>query len=147
MQKAECVPLFAFGCMQQALLFAEWVQQRRQELALVVRKYSNFARLTEVQAQVMGRNVPVHFIYETGDAAGQNMTTSCTWQACQWILGQLERFDGLEVLDFMIEANLSNDKKVTDHSFVNGRGMRVMAEAVLSDATCQQVLKVSTRGL
>nr|WP_298141811.1 phosphotransferase [uncultured Pseudomonas sp.] len=146
-QRMMRVPLFAFGCMQQALLFAEWVQQRRQELALVVRKYSNFARLTEVQAQVMGRNVHVHFIYETGDAAGQNMTTSCTWQACQWILGQLERFDGLEVLDFMIEANLSNDKKVTYQSFVNGRGMRVMAEAVLSDATCQQVLKVSTRHL
>ena len=146
-QRMMRVPLFAFGCMQQALFFADWVQQQSQALALEVGKFSNFAKLAEVQAQVMGRNVHVHFIYETGDAAGQNMTTCCTWQACQWIFRQLQCFDGLEVLDFMIEANLSNDKKVTYQSFVKGRGMRVMAEAVLSDEICQRVLKVSAKQL
>lgn len=73
-QRMMRVPLFAFGCMQQALFFADWVQAQCPALALEVGKFSNFAKLIEVQAQVMGRNVHVHFIYETGDAAGQNMT-------------------------------------------------------------------------
>ena len=146
-QRMMRVPLFVFGCMRQALFFAEWVQEQSQALALEVRKFSNFAKLTEVQAQVMGRSVHVHFIYETGDAAGQNMTTSCTWQACQWIFEQLQGFEDLNVLDFMVEANLSNDKKVTYQSFLKGRGIRVMAEAVVTDEICQRVLKVSAKQL
>ncbi|MDP3847860.1 MAG: phosphotransferase [Pseudomonas sp.] len=146
-QRMMRVPLFGFASMQQALFFADWVQDQRQALAIEVRKYSNFAKLVEIQAQVLGRNVHVHFVYETGDAAGQNMTTTCTWQACQWIFKQLQQFDGLTVLNFMVESNLSNDKKVTYQTFIKGRGVRVMAEAVLSDAICQRVLKVTAKQL
>ncbi|OHC29547.1 MAG: hypothetical protein A2Y50_11240 [Pseudomonadales bacterium RIFCSPLOWO2_12_59_9] len=146
-QRMMRVPLFGFASMQQALFFADWVQDQHQALAIEVRKYSNFAKLVEIQAQVLGRNVHVHFVYETGDAAGQNMTTTCTWQACQWIFKQLQQFDGLAVLNFMVESNLSNDKKVTFQTFIKGRGVRVMAEALLSDAICQRVLKVTAKQL
>lgn len=146
-QRMMRVPLFGFDSMNHALFFAEWVQDHYQTLAEEVRKYSNYARLVEVQAQVMGRNVHVHFIYETGDAAGQNMTTTCTWQACQWILKNIKRFEGLKVSNFLIEANLSNDKKVTYQTFLKGRGVRVLAEAVLRDDICQKILKVSAKQL
>ena len=146
-QRMMRVPLFGFDSMSQALFFAEWVQDRFTELAEVVGKYSNFAQLMEVQAQVMGRNVHVHFIYETGDAAGQNMTTTCTWQACQWILQSIKRFAGLKVRNFLVEANLSNDKKVTYQTYLKGRGVRVLAEALLRDEICRKVLKVSAAQL
>ncbi len=146
-QRMMRVPFFSFDSMDAALFFAEWAQGHYTELAAEVRKYSNYANLVELQPQVMGRNVHLHFIYETGDAAGQNMTTTCTWQACQWILKRLESFDGLCVQNFMIEANLSNDKKVTFQTFLKGRGVRVQAEAVLSDEICRKVLKVSAAQL
>ncbi|MDO8266761.1 MAG: phosphotransferase [Moraxellaceae bacterium] len=146
-QRMMRVPLFGFESMNSAMFFAEWVQDHFRELSEEVRKYSNYARLVEVQAQVMGRNVHVHFIYETGDAAGQNMTTTCTWQACQWILKSIKRFEGLHISNFLIEANLSNDKKVTYQTFLKGRGIRVLAEAVLRDDICQKVLKVSAKQL
>ncbi len=146
-QRMMRVPVFGFESMNNALFFAEWVQDHYRELSDEVRKYSNYANLVEVQAQVMGRIVHVHFIYETGDAAGQNMTTTCTWQACQWILKSIQRFEGLTVSNFLIEANLSNDKKVTYQTFLKGRGIRVLAEAVLRDDVCQKVLKVSARQL
>lgn len=146
-QRMMRVPVFGFESMNNALFFAEWVQDHYRELSEEVRKYSNYANLVEVQAQVMGRIVHVHFIYETGDAAGQNMTTTCTWQACQWILKRIQRFEGLTVSNFLIEANLSNDKKVTYQTFLKGRGIRVLAEAVLRDEVCQKVLKVSARQL
>lgn len=146
-QRMMRVPLFGFENMNSAMFFAEWVKDRFHDLSAEVRKYSNYAQLVEIQAQVMGRNVHVHFIYETGDAAGQNMTTTCTWQACQWILGQIKRFKGLRLDNFLIEANLSNDKKVTYQTYLKGRGVRVLAEAVLTDEVCRKVLKVTAAQL
>ncbi len=146
-QRMMRVPLFAFASMNQALFFADWVKAQQAVLAAEVRKYSNYAQLVELQAQVMGRQVHLHFVYETGDAAGQNMTTTCTWQACQWILREIKRFVDLQVTHFLIEANLSNDKKVTYQTFLKGRGVRVLAEVVLKDAVCRQVLKVSAAQL
>lgn len=146
-QRMMRVPLFGFENMNSAMFFAEWVKDRFDDLRTEVRKYSNYAQLVEIQAQVMGRNVHVHFIYETGDAAGQNMTTTCTWQACQWILARIKRFKGLQLENFLIEANLSNDKKVTYQTYLKGRGVRVMAEAVLTDEVCRKVLKVSAAQL
>lgn len=142
-QRMMRVPLFGFDNMENALFFGEWIEDQFAELAAEVRKYSNFAQLVSVSAQVMGRDVHVHFVYETGDAAGQNMTTTCTWQACQWVLKTIKRFDGLHVSNFMIEANLSNDKKVTYQTFIKGRGVRVIAEAILRDDICQKILKVT----
>ncbi|CBL43821.1 peedicted hydroxymethylglutaryl-CoA reductase [gamma proteobacterium HdN1] len=146
-QRMMRVPLFSFDDMSAALFFAEWVQDHEPEIAEEIRKYSNFARLVELRAQVMGRNVHVHFIYETGDAAGQNMTTTCTWQACQWIIKGIRHFEELKIRNFLIEANLSNDKKVTYQTFLKGRGVRVLAEAVLTDEVCLRVLKVSASQL
>jgi NADP-dependent 3-hydroxy-3-methylglutaryl-CoA reductase len=141
------VPIFVLSDLSSALFFAEWVKDHQHEIAAQTRKYSNYANLVEVHTELMGRTVHVQFVYETGDAAGQNMTTTCTWQACQWILAEMRAFEGIEFENFMVEANLSNDKKVTYNSFLRGRGVRVLAETVLSDDVCRKVLKVSAREL
>lgn len=144
-QRMMRVPVFVFGSMSSALLFADWIKDNYRNLAEEVGKYSNYASLEEVQPYVLGRVVHVHFIYETGDAAGQNMTTTCTWQACQWVLKQIKRFSGMQLENFLIEANLSNDKKVTYQTFLKGRGIRVVAEAVLTREVCERILKIDPR--
>lgn len=144
-QRMMRVPVFVFETMANSLFFAEWVKDHFRELSDEVGKYSNYASLVEVQPYVLGRAVHVHFIYETGDAAGQNMTTTCTWQACQWILKNIKRFEGLRIENFLIEANLSNDKKVTYQTFLKGRGVRVVAEALLTKDTCERILKIKPK--
>ncbi|PIE40831.1 MAG: hypothetical protein CSA49_06475 [Gammaproteobacteria bacterium] len=141
------VPVFVLNSSANAVLFSEWVTDHFKEIAEETRKYSNYANLVTLKAFVFGRSVHVHFVYKTGDAAGQNMTTTCTWRACQWILAAMNAFQGVEFENFMIEANLSNDKKVTYQSFLSGRGIRVLAEAQISDAVCQEILKVSAKQL
>ena len=92
---------------------------------------------------MLGNMVHVAFVYETGDAAGQNMTTTCTWKSCQWMMQQMAHH--AEFADnFIIEANLSGDKKVNYNSFISGRGTRVLAEAFVDEDILQQVLKVSS---
>lgn len=142
-QRMYRAPIFVFSDLSSALFFADWVKDHYQELAEQTRQYSNYADLVEVSTELMGRAVHVQFIYETGDAAGQNMTTTCTWQACQWVLEQLKGFEHLTLKNFVIDGNTSNDKKVTYHSFLKGRGIRVVAECVLTEDICKKTLKVT----
>ena len=141
------VPVFVLKTMQDALFFAEWVKCHFSDIRDQTRRFSNYADLKKVEPQVFGKAVHVHFVYETGDAAGQNMTTTCTWHACLWILEQMKAFEDLKFDNFMIEANLSNDKKVTYQSFLKGRGIRVMADCTLPGDVLQNVLKVTPRQL
>ena len=141
------VPVFVLTDLNSAMFFSEWVKDHYSEICEQTRKYSNYANLVEINTELMGRTVHVQFAYETGDAAGQNMTTTCTWQACQWIIAEMQQFPGIEFENFMVEANLSNDKKVTYNSFLKGRGVRVLAECLLTDEVCQKVLKVTPKQL
>jgi len=141
------VPVFVLTDLNSAVFFSEWVKDHYAEICEQTKKYSNYAKLVEINTELMGRTVHVQFAYETGDAAGQNMTTTCTWQACQWIIAKMKHFPGIEFEHFMVEANLSNDKKVTYNSFLKGRGVRVLAECLLTDEVCQKVLKVTPKQL
>ncbi len=141
------VPVFVMESMQAALFLAEWIQCHFEELKEQTKRFSNYANLIQVEPQVFGKAVHVHFVYETGDAAGQNMTTTCTWHACEWLIEQIGEFKDLRIVNFMVESNLSNDKKVTYQSFLKGRGVKVMAECVLPEDVLKQTLKVSARQL
>lgn len=141
------VPMFELSDLNTALFFADWLRDHADDIAAQTRRYSNYANLRNLRPQVVGRAVHLHFVYETGDAAGQNMTTTCTWQACQWIIEQMQHFPEVEFKNFLIESNLSNDKKVTLQSYLLGRGIRVMAETLLSADACRSILKVEPSAL
>ncbi len=141
------VPHFALSTLNGAMLFADWIRDHAEQIAEQATKVSRFAQLISVEPQVMGRHVHVAFLYETGDAAGQNMTTSCTWHACQWLMRQMKFFDDIVFENFIIDANMSGDKKVNFQSFIRGRGTRVVAEAFLDRETVEQVLKVTPEQL
>jgi len=136
-------PLCVRSNMKAAHLFAAWVTDHVHEIREYTQKFSNFANLIELVPSLSGRTVNINFIYESGDAAGQNMTTTCTWNTCQWILKQIQHFRSMHVENFLIDGNTSSDKKVTLHSFISGRGIRVHAEAFLSKEVLESVLKIT----
>jgi len=142
-QRMMRVPLFVLTDIDAALFFAEWIKNYYPELREQTLKYSNYAQLVSVKPEVFGKSVHVHFVYETSDAAGQNMTTTCTWHACLWILKRMRAFKHIQIKHFFIEANLSNDKKVTYQSFMEGRGTKVMAECLLPSEPLKRLLKVT----
>lgn len=137
------VPLFLFSDLSKAVLFAAWVQEHSIEIKAEAEKHSNYAKLMELTPQVFGKAVHVHFVYETGDAAGQNMTTSCTWQACLWILKRLKHHKDLELEKFVVEGGLSSDKKVSYLSLIKGRGLKVQAEALVPARIVRRILKTT----
>lgn len=146
-QRMMRVPLFVLRDVRSASAFAQWIRARLPQLRDQVGEVSNHAELLSVEPNIMGSRVHVTFLYETGDAAGQNMTTACTWHCCQWILSRLRQHDAIEVQNFFVEANMSGDKKVTFQSMINGRGTRVTAEAVITDEELERTLKTDKHAL
>ena len=142
-QRMMRVPLFIFSDVHAAVRFARWVEDHARQLREQAQRVSGHARLTAVEPAVMGRRVDVSFCYETGDAAGQNMTTSCTWHACQWLIRQIEPLPDMRLESFLIDGAMSGDKKVTFQSFISGRGTRVTAECFLDPSVLSHVLHVT----
>jgi NADP-dependent 3-hydroxy-3-methylglutaryl-CoA reductase len=141
------VPLFVFPNMHAANIFVNWIRTHKEQIREQTQLVSQHAVLANLQECQFGNMVHLSFLYETGDAAGQNMTTVCTWKACQWILQEMKRFADVEMESFIIDANRSSDKKVSFQSFITGRGIRVMAECVIQQDVLEQVLKVSPKQL
>ncbi len=146
-QRMMRVPCFTITSLRGAVLFAAWVRDHVDKLREQSMRVSRHANLASVEPSIIGNLVNVAFVYETGDAAGQNMTTACTWACCQWLIDQMRHVDGVRIEDFIIEANMSGDKKVTYQSFIAGRGIRVVAEATIPAAILSEVLKVTPEQL
>jgi len=140
-------PLFEFKTMPEALLFVRIVNASFVELKAQAESSSRHAVLCSIEPQVSGRSVHVQFIYETGDAAGQNMTTTGTWNAVQWLQKEIAEKHGIHPTAYILEANLSSDKKVTYQSFIRGRGSRVVADCLLPASLVRRVLRVAPQQL
>jgi hydroxymethylglutaryl-CoA reductase (NADPH) len=146
-QRMTRAPLFVFDDLRGATTFARWAVDHLNELAAEARRISTHARLLQVEPFVIGDGVHLVFTYETGDAAGQNMTTACTWRACNWMLAEVRYLDGVTLRDFFIDGALSGDKRMNVKSLVSGRGIRVIAEAALSERVCRELLGVAPQVL
>ncbi|WP_342323598.1 hydroxymethylglutaryl-CoA reductase [Kosakonia sp. BYX6] len=140
-QRMMRVPRFEFRSVRDCRTFCAWAEDYLTEIRAVVGLHSRYARLTQLTPRVIGNAVHLAFVYHTADAAGQNMTTTCTWQACQWILAHLP--PSLAPQRYILESNLSSDKKTSWGSFAQGRGTQVIAEATLSEAACRAQLRIA----
>ncbi len=142
-QRMMRVPLFICDNILMSERFARWVTQNFQCIRQETLKHSNYAELVELTPQIFGSTVHVHFIYQTGDAAGQNMSTVCTWEACKWIMQSLQDHQEIRLQRFYIEGGLSSDKKVSNLNANQGRGINVQAEAVIPEKILKRVLKTT----
>ncbi|WP_242902302.1 phosphotransferase [Actinomadura terrae] len=142
-QRMTRAPVFEFAGLGEAAEFAHWVVGHKDALDRQIAAVSAHSRLVELDPVQLGRSVHLRFVYETADAAGQNMTTVATWRACRWIHEQLAAGSVPLPVWSAIEANLSGDKKFTRLNMIAGRGTRVVAECVLDEATVRRVLKTT----
>lgn len=146
-QKMLRAPMFRFGSAVEAVRFGEWVRLNFREIKKVCETHSNHAELLDIEIVQIKEAVHLRFIYKTGDASGQNMSTNCTWHACLWIQKQAISDNSFMILDFIIEANGASDKKITEYSLRRGRGCRVEAHCVLTHEVLQRVLRTTTEDM
>jgi hydroxymethylglutaryl-CoA reductase (NADPH) len=139
-------PQFTFNSIDSSVRFSNWIATQLDYLSEILEGRSRYCRLINIEPKVVGRTVHVRFIYKTGNAAGQNMTTFATSLLCQNILDQwhdeMAEHTDHRIVDFIIEGNLASDKKVTHWSASEGRGRSVVAECVVKASVIRRVLKM-----
>jgi hydroxymethylglutaryl-CoA reductase (NADPH) len=146
-QKMLRTPMFTFKNMSESIEFNEWIKSNFKQIKTITQRHSNHANLLEIASVILGKTVHLKFIYSTSDASGQNMTTSCTWNACLWIEDNFERNTSIEILNFVIEGNGASDKKVSFYSIQNGRGCHVISECFLTNEIIEKTLRTNSNDM
>ena len=86
-------PVFFFSNFESAICFENWVEDNFELIKEKAQKVSSIANLKSITSMVIADTVHLQFRFTTGDASGQNMTSACTWIACEWIDKQLKNMD------------------------------------------------------
>lgn len=114
------------------------LKNRHDELAKVVSDSSRFARLQDVNSQVVGNLLFLRFEFFTGDAAGHNMVTKAADYLMDWILRQYT-----ELSYKSISGNFCTDKKASCVNGILGRGKYVVTEITVPREVCIKTLKTT----
>lgn len=146
-QRMSRAPVFEFDDIDRAAAFTVWLLERQTEIDAQVRLVSRHARLVDIDPHQIGRLLHVRFVFETADAAGQNMTTAATAQICRWIDWELSDGHPLRPVHNVLEGNMSSDKKASAASLLAGRGTRVTAECRVDGDIVRSVLKTEPSAL
>ncbi|HMX71488.1 MAG TPA: hydroxymethylglutaryl-CoA reductase [Solirubrobacterales bacterium] len=137
MQRA---PAFIFDSAREAKEFNLWFSEHYDEIKAAAESTTSTGKLIEVERYHASRFLYTRFDYTTGDAAGQNMVSKATWAACEWIKAHYP-----PLMDYMLDAQLSTDKKHSQINTLKTRGKRVIAEVQIPSAILEKHMRVTSR--
>ncbi|MCB0868670.1 MAG: hydroxymethylglutaryl-CoA reductase [Solirubrobacterales bacterium] len=137
MQRA---PAFIFDSAREARDFVTWLDEHEPEVRKAAESTTSTGKLIEIERYHASRFVYTRFNFTTGDAAGQNMVSKATWAACEWI-----RANCSPLRDYMLDAQLSTDKKHSQINTLRTRGKRVIAEVQIPSNILEKHMRVTSR--
>jgi hydroxymethylglutaryl-CoA reductase (NADPH) len=126
-EQVQRAPGFTFATMAEAIRFAAWVVGEFDRMREIAATRTRHGRLVNVRVQLQANFVYLILDFHPGDAAGQNMVTFCTAAVCEDLLAR----SPLAPRSWVIESNMSGDKKATTLSFFDTRGRHATAEVVV----------------
>lgn len=135
MQRA---PVFHFDDARGARDFSHWVDLHMSEIRAAAEASSSVVRLSHIEHYAVGPMLHLRFNFETGDAAGQNMSGKAALAACQWIAANHP--GGAR---FTLSGAMDTDKKHSQINVLHSRGARIVAEARIPDALIRERLGTS----
>jgi len=119
-----------------AHLALESIKGRKDELNEVVAQSSRFAKLIDMNSQVVANLIYLRLEFKTGDASGHNMVTNAADKLLPWILQQYP-----QLRYSSISANYCSDKKATAVNGILGRGKYIVSEILIPRELCERRLK------
>lgn len=123
-----------------AVATAAWnaIRSRQDEVAKAVASTSRFARLEDLNVQIVGNLLYIRIECTTGDAAGHNMVTKAAEQVQKWVLGN---FSDLSYAS--ISGNFCTDKKPSAVNGILGRGKYTIAEVTIPKKILTRMLRTT----
>ncbi|KAJ5726019.1 hydroxymethylglutaryl-coenzyme A reductase family protein [Penicillium malachiteum] len=104
---------------------------------------SKYAKLMKVDSQLVGSTVHVIFEYYCGNAAGQNMVTFDTQEACDRFAASNNALV-LKLRIIMIEGQSAAEKSLSWRNILQSRGVSVMAWGTITQEACEKILGIPT---
>jgi hydroxymethylglutaryl-CoA reductase (NADPH) len=134
-------PIFVFDSLKDQTHFSDWVDKNFNALKASAESTTSHGKLLEIEKYPIGTKLVLRFVYSTGDASGQNMTTIATRKAVDYIL---ENYDD-KIQDWFLESNLSGDKKINAINFIGNRGKKAVAVCRISADLIKKHLHTSAK--
>jgi len=136
-------PCFEFASLAEAGEFARWLPSRLAALRETTIETSQYCRLLEARAAIVGNTVYVVFEFTTGDAAGQNMVTNAAQALCQRVLAETP----VSPRSWLVESMLSGDKRACALPFRAARGRNASAEVLLPAKQIERYWRTDAAGM
>ena len=105
-------------------------------------KSNIFAKLKEVKAYTAGRYVHIRFKSGSGAAMGMNMITIASKAAVDAMIPKVKKELGLDVTFISESGNMCADKKAAYIDVLEGRGVSVIADAVIPRKIIKEEFRV-----
>ncbi len=139
MQRA---PVFLFGDALEARDFGRWLEAEFDAIRAAAERTTRSGKLFEIEQYPVANMMYARFCYTTGDAAGQNMTGSATFAACEWIRAHHPLRPR-----YILSGAIDTDKKHSMMNMIRTRGKRVIAEFKLNREIARRMLRIDTADL
>lgn len=130
-------PVFYTGSIKKSTELYEWTKNNQKKIADVAEKTSNYLKFKRTDVRTQGSYAFIRFYFDSQDAMGMNMATIATDKIAQLI----EEEVGVKCVS--VAGNFDIDKKPAWINFINNRGFKVWAEAIISKQTVKDVLKTT----
>jgi hydroxymethylglutaryl-CoA reductase (NADPH) len=117
-------PAFCLPTVTEIESFLEWISDHADSILGAAESTTRHGRLLRVDPTAIQQWVVLDFVYDTGNAIGQNMVTLATEAACRYI----QQETGFH---YYLESGYSNDRQPSRRSLMSGRGHSVTVEFAL----------------
>ncbi|KAJ5546048.1 hydroxymethylglutaryl-coenzyme A reductase family protein [Penicillium frequentans] len=119
-------PVFWFSCVEDAASFYDLLPGLFSEFRDAAQSTSRHARLVKIEPHIVGSTVHVIFEYYCGNAAGQNMVTFATQNACDRFAASNTAL-AVNLRKITIDGQLISEKSLSWGNILHSRGVAVMA--------------------
>lgn len=141
-QKMVRAPLFIMKNKQYAQQLSDWIKTHFDKIKIIAESYSNHGKLLSIESVIHTHHVHTRFYYTTGDASGQNLSTTCTWHALLYIEKEFNTLFPGAIEQYVIEGNGASDKKISQYAIAHGRGCKVSAQCEVSNEILKSLLRI-----
>jgi hydroxymethylglutaryl-CoA reductase (NADPH) len=135
-------PVFKLPNIDSVVNFLQWINKNLDKIKEVAESTTSHGKLKEIQPFVLGNNVWLRLVFETGDAMGMNMATIASEAICNFIESEFT-----EAKCIAVSGNMCSDKKQSMVNSIFGRGKTVIAETLIPSTILKEVLHTTAEAI
>jgi len=138
-QELSRAPVFRFKEIEEAMTFLDQVDEHYDAIKAAAESTTKHGKLLRIDKHPIHNRVILDFIYDTAEAAGQNMVTMSTDAACRYIVDNLSNGAPYK---FLVESGFNADKNPAHRSLIMGRGHHVISSIQIPNRLCKKLMRV-----